>query len=58
MRGELAALMAAFLWAVATVMFGRLGKLLSPFVLNWAKGSLALGLLIITLVLLQRPPTG
>lgn len=58
MQGELAALLAAFLWAVATVMFGRLGKLLSPFVLNFAKGSLALGLLTITLLLLQRPPTG
>lgn len=51
MGGELAALMAACLWAVATVMFGRLGKALSPLVLNLAKGAIALILLALTLAL-------
>jgi drug/metabolite transporter (DMT)-like permease len=50
--------MAAFLWAMATVMFGRLGKSLSPLVLNLAKGAIALGLLALTLVLVGRSPVG
>lgn len=58
MRGELAALMAACLWAVATVMFGRLGKALSPLVLNLAKGAIALVLLALTLVLLGQSRAG
>ena len=58
MRGELAALTAACLWAVATVMFGRLGKALSPLVLNLAKGSIALGLLALTLLLLGQSTAG
>jgi len=58
MRGELAALAAAWLWAVATVMFGRLGKLLPPLVLNLAKGAIAVLLLLATLLWLQRPPSG
>ncbi|HEY9736306.1 MAG TPA: hypothetical protein V6D06_08490, partial [Trichocoleus sp.] len=48
-RGELAALAAAFLWAASTVIFGRLGKSLSPLVLNIAKGLVALSLIGITL---------
>ncbi|NMF82461.1 DMT family transporter [Nodosilinea sp. P-1105] len=58
MPGELAALTAAFLWAVASVMFGRLGQRLPPLGLNLAKGAIAIGLLLVTLVLLGRPPTG
>ncbi|MBD1917470.1 MULTISPECIES: DMT family transporter [Cyanophyceae] len=58
MRGELAALMAAFLWAVATVVFGRLGKTLSPLVLNLAKGAIALVLLSLTLVLVGQSVAG
>ncbi|MBD2108015.1 DMT family transporter [Nodosilinea sp. FACHB-13] len=58
MRGELAALMAAFLWAVATVVFGRLGKSLSPLVLNLAKGAIALVLLSLTLVLIGQSAAG
>ncbi|MEO1069141.1 MAG: DMT family transporter [Cyanobacteria bacterium J06638_6] len=58
MRGELAALTAAFLWAVATMMFGRLGKALPPLVLNLAKGAIALGLLALTLLLLGQRTTG
>ncbi len=56
--GELAALTAAFLWAVASVMFGRLGKTLSPLVLNFAKGAIALVLLTLTLLLISQDPAG
>ncbi|MDB9526938.1 DMT family transporter [Oscillatoria sp. CS-180] len=51
MRGEVAALTAAFLWAVSTVIFGRLGKSISPLVLNLAKGCVAIALISLTLVL-------
>ncbi|MBU6230785.1 MAG: DMT family transporter [Cyanobacteria bacterium REEB459] len=57
-NGELAALGAAFLWATATVMFGQLGKSLSPLVLNLAKGVMAIALILLTLLLLKGPPTG
>jgi drug/metabolite transporter (DMT)-like permease len=50
-RGEVAALAAAFVWAVSTVIFGRLGKSLSPLVLNLAKGCIAIALIVVTLVL-------
>lgn len=51
LRGEVAALTAAFLWALSTVIFGRLGKSLSPLVLNLAKGGIAIALIALTLVL-------
>lgn len=51
LRGEFAALTAAFLWALSTVIFGRLGKSLSPLVLNLAKGSIAIALILSTLIL-------
>lgn len=58
MQGELAALGAAFLWALATVIFGRLGKVLPPLVLNLAKGAIALLFLVVTLILLNKAPEG
>ncbi|MEB3290850.1 MAG: DMT family transporter [Leptolyngbya sp.] len=58
MRGELAALAAAGLWATATILFGQLGKQLPPSVLNLAKGLAALGLVMVTLLVLQRAPAG
>lgn len=58
MRGELAALAAACLWATATVLFGHIGKQVSPSVLNLAKGIIALTLVFITLLVLQQAPTG
>jgi len=48
LRGELAALVAAFFWALATVMFGRLGKQLAPLMLNLVKGVLAVSLIGVT----------
>jgi drug/metabolite transporter (DMT)-like permease len=58
MRGELAALGAAFLWSVATVLFGQVGKQVPPLVLNLAKGVVAIALVVVTLIVLQRAPTG
>ncbi|NJL88132.1 MAG: DMT family transporter [Leptolyngbyaceae cyanobacterium SM1_1_3] len=55
-KGEIAALAAAFLWAVSTVIFGRLGKRLSPVMLNLAKGILAIALISLTLLLRQSSP--
>lgn len=49
LTGEIAALSAAFLWAAATLMFGRIGRQLSPIVLNIAKGLFALLFLVVTL---------
>ena len=48
--GEAAALLAAFLWAAATLLFGRLGRSLQPLVLNVVKGVIAIALLLLTLL--------
>ncbi|MEM8809300.1 MAG: DMT family transporter [Cyanobacteria bacterium P01_G01_bin.38] len=53
-RGEFAALSAAALWALATLLFGRLGKRLSPLVLNLVKGSIAIAFILLTLALRQQ----
>ncbi|MEO1589996.1 MAG: DMT family transporter [Cyanobacteria bacterium J06632_22] len=53
-RGEVAALAAAGLWAFATLLFGRLGKRLSPLVLNLVKGGVAIALIVVTLLLRQQ----
>lgn len=49
--GEGAALLAAFLWAAASLMFGRMGRQLSPLVLNLVKGIFALAMLLLTLLI-------
>ena len=54
MLGEVAALSAALLWAIATVVYSRLGLRVSPLALNLGKGLVALCLLSLTL-LLQSP---
>jgi drug/metabolite transporter (DMT)-like permease len=56
--GEVAALTAAFLWAAATLMFGALGRQLSPLVLNAVKGIFAVGFIVITLAVRQAALTG
>ena len=53
-QGELSALAAAGLWAFSTLLFGRLGQWLSPLILNLAKGGIAIGFLLISLVLRQQ----
>lgn len=50
-RGELAALSAALIWAVASVVYTKIGRQLSPLMLNLAKGTIAISLLILTLFL-------
>lgn len=58
LQGELAALAAAFLWAASTVLFGRLGKSLSPLVLNITKGLIALSFIGLTLGLRSHSVAG
>ncbi len=53
-QGEFAALSAAALWAFATLMFGRLGKQLSPLILNLIKGAMAIGFIVLTLAVRQQ----
>ena len=50
--GGIAALMAALLWAVAAIIFHRLGENVPPAELNLVKGSLAVLLMIVTTLLL------
>jgi drug/metabolite transporter (DMT)-like permease len=52
--GELAGLGAAFMWAVATVMFGRLGSKLPPLVLNLYKGLIAIAMIGLVLAVRQE----
>ena len=51
LQGEMAALGAAFLWSLSTVVYGRFGKLLSPLVLNLIKGVIAIAFIALTLML-------
>ena len=50
-RGELAALSAALIWAIASIIYIGIGRQLSPLVLNLSKGLIAIVLLILTLLL-------
>ncbi|MFN3359868.1 MAG: DMT family transporter [Pseudanabaenaceae cyanobacterium] len=56
LRGQLAALGAAFLWAAVSVYYTRLGKQLSPLLLNLAKGIVALLLFVVTIVVRRESP--
>jgi len=61
-KGELAALCAAFLWAVSSLVYGRLGQRIPPLELNLLKGMIAIALLVFTLFLSRDflpaiPPT-
>ena len=47
--GELAALSASLLWALASVVYAQLGQQISPLGLNLGKGLIAIALLILTL---------
>ncbi len=49
--GELAALSAAFLWAMATVVYGLLGQKIPPLQLNIYKGLISIILILVTLLL-------
>ncbi len=49
--GELAAMSAALLWAIASVFFHQLGTAIPPVALNFYKGLVALSLLILVILL-------
>ena len=48
--GELAALGAAFLWAMSAVVYARLGQKIPPLALNLSKGVIAIALIALTLI--------
>ena len=50
-KGELAALFAACLWAVSSLVYARIGERIPPIELNLIKGAIAIALLVITLLL-------
>ncbi|MBE9128924.1 MULTISPECIES: DMT family transporter [unclassified Coleofasciculus] len=54
-KGELAALGAAGLWAVSTVVYGRLGRSYPPVQLNLMKGAIAIALILLTLLITGKP---
>lgn len=61
-KGEIAALVAALLWASSSVVYSRLGQQISPLLLNFMKGAIALFLLGLTATLVtdgfpSLPPT-
>ncbi|BDA68253.1 Protein of unknown function DUF6, transmembrane [Calothrix sp. PCC 7716] len=49
-QGEIAALVAAILWAFASVVYGRVGAHIPPLHLNLIKGIIAIVLLLVTIV--------
>jgi drug/metabolite transporter (DMT)-like permease len=49
--GESAALSAALLWALSSVVYSRLGLKISPLPLNLHKGIIAIALISITLMI-------
>jgi drug/metabolite transporter (DMT)-like permease len=51
MIGEIAALTAAFLWALSSVVYGFLGKKIPPLQLNIFKGMIAIILILLTLMI-------
>jgi len=53
-QGELAALLAAFLWASSSVIYSRLGQQISPLLLNFLKGAIALFLLAFTAIVTKN----
>ena len=50
-KGEFAALSAALIWASASVIYGKVGRQLSPLILNLTKGWIAIVLIVLTLLL-------
>lgn len=51
--GELAALSSAATWAVASLIFARVGRDVTPVVMNALKCGIALGLMMVTLIVLE-----
>ncbi|MFB2833166.1 DMT family transporter [Floridanema evergladense] len=53
-KGELAALSAAFLWAIASVVWSKVGQRIPPLELNFLKGVIAEVFLVVTIFLSER----
>ncbi len=51
--GEIAALSASAVWAMASIIFSRLGKTVSALALNWLKCAIALGMMFGVLYILD-----
>src|SRR5210317_1706178 len=51
--GEFAALLSALFWAIASVIYRRLGATISPLLLNGVKGVVSILLLCITMVIIS-----
>lgn len=56
-KGEIAALSAALIWAIASFIYLKLGRQMSPLILNGTKSVIAIGLLFLTLWVLQDNPS-
>ncbi|MEO1209417.1 MAG: DMT family transporter [Cyanobacteria bacterium J06638_20] len=56
-KGEIAALSAALIWAIASFIYLKLGRRMSPLILNGTKSVIAIVLLLITLWVLQDNPS-
>ncbi len=54
-RGEIAALCAALIWAVASLIYTGIGRQLSPIALNFTKGWIAIALFLVTIVVFNHP---
>ncbi|MBE9226584.1 DMT family transporter [Phormidium sp. LEGE 05292] len=53
-KGELAALSAAFLWAIASVVWSKVGQRIGPLELNFLKGAIAIVFLGVTIFLSEQ----
>lgn len=56
-KGEIAALSAALIWAIASFIYLKLGRRMSPLILNGTKSVLAILLLFLTLWVLRDNPS-
>lgn len=54
LAGEIAALVAAFLWALSSVLFKKLGDTIPPIEMNLVKGVLAIVLFLATVLLMNE----
>ena len=52
--GELYALLVAFLWAMSSILYAKIGKVIHPLELNLIKGVLAITFVVITLLITNQ----
>jgi drug/metabolite transporter (DMT)-like permease len=53
-KGEISALISAFLWAISSTIYTALGQKIPPIVLNLSKGTIAIVYILITLFFLNE----